>query len=289
MRPNMNREGDVHSRRELRLPIECPITYWGPHNQGEGFVTNLSMGGWHVESSLPMPPGTILVLSVCLPDVLEPVEVQLAQVQWSSGRKFGLRNIVMSQDNRTRLQRFLDENYEFRGGAHSEFVKTTKPWEDQGRLRSAHRGASEGSSPAAPQTGTPLLGALGPSDKEDMAFKLQDTASVLQITFGDLLTFMNYIHDATKAFDTGQPFPSAPKLQAERLQSCVDLIEKLEHRCRQSRAIDLLLESSLHGQESELGRLLSRLHDNVATLYENLGQQQKAGEIRKQAAAIQSS
>ena len=111
---------------------------------------------------------------------------------------------------------------------------------------------------------------------------------MLSITFGDLLTFMNWIHEAGKALDNDQPLPSAPGVEAEKLKSCVELIQKLESRSRRIQGRQLLPESYLQGQESELDRLLSHLHNNVATLYENLGQGRKAKEIRKQAVAIRS-
>lgn len=47
------------------------------------------------------------------------------------------------------------------------------------------------------------------------------------------------------------------------------------------------LEANLQVQERELGRLLSHLHDNIAALYENLGQEQKAQELRRRAPVIQ--
>ena len=40
-------------------------------------------------------------------------------------------------------------------------------------------------------------------------------------------------------------------------------------------------------QEAQLRDLLSQLHGNIASLYENLGLEQKAQEVRRRAEAVQ--
>jgi hypothetical protein len=46
------------------------------------------------------------------------------------------------------------------------------------------------------------------------------------------------------------------------------------------------MEANVIAQEAQLGQLLSHLHTNIASLYENLGQVQKAEDVRRRAEAL---
>lgn len=121
---------------------------------------------------------------------------------------------------------------------------------------------------------------------EEVVFKFESTATALKLTIRDLVLFINWMHCAHKAFEQGDPLPSIPELESEKVKSWVSLVQKLEDRFRRSEGKQMSLEAHLQAQEHELGRLLSHLHDNIATLYENLGQDDKAQEIRERASVI---
>ena len=102
-------------RRDLRLEIQLPVQCSADQAVTDGTVLNLSTGGWLVTSTRPVAQGTPLLLRVHLPDEVEPLEVELATVQWSSGGKLGLKNIILGQDEWKRLRRFVLDNI----GIHS--------------------------------------------------------------------------------------------------------------------------------------------------------------------------
>ena len=97
-------------RHDLRLCVQCPIHYSGTRLKGEGTVLNLSTGGWQVTAPQPLPQGTPLLLRVALPDGQEPMEIEVATVRWSSGERFGLKNMIMRENEWKRLRRFVVEN-----------------------------------------------------------------------------------------------------------------------------------------------------------------------------------
>ena len=97
-------------RHDLRLPVECSVQYRGDQILGEGIVVNLSTGGWLIAGSQPVSQGTPLFLRIALPDGQEPMEVELATVQWSNGEKLELKNIILGQDQWKRLRRFVIDN-----------------------------------------------------------------------------------------------------------------------------------------------------------------------------------
>lgn len=97
-------------RHDLRLPVQCPVSYSGDGIVGEGTIVNLSTGGWQVRGERPVKAGTPLVLRVSLPDGPEPIEVELAAVRWADGQTFGLKNMIMGEEQWRRLRRFVADN-----------------------------------------------------------------------------------------------------------------------------------------------------------------------------------
>lgn len=120
----------------------------------------------------------------------------------------------------------------------------------------------------------------------DLVFELDSTTSALKITLGDILVFINWMQQADKAIETGEVLPDAPDVESEKILGWVNLIQKLEERFRLGKEKQLALEANLVVQEAQLSDLLAQLHGNIASLYENLGLEQKAQEVRKRAEAV---
>ena len=97
----------MHLRYAHRYPIQCSITFLADHFVGEGTVSNLSTGGWKVDSDQPVQRGNYFALRVLLQDQAPPMKVDLAAVRWSSGREFGLEFIRMQPEEQDRLRRFV--------------------------------------------------------------------------------------------------------------------------------------------------------------------------------------
>ncbi len=123
---------------------------------------------------------------------------------------------------------------------------------------------------------------------EDAESKLGSTATMLKIGLGDFIGFLNWMHHSHEAFERGDPLPATPGLESEKLRAWVQCIQKLEQRYRLGEEKQMSIEANLQAQEGELGQLVSHLYENIASLYENLGQGGKATEIRKKASVIQS-
>ena len=77
-----------------------------------------------------------------------------------------------------------------------------------------------------------------------------------------------------------------PQLDSGKVRGWIQLVQRLEERFRRSEEKKLALEANVIAQEAQLGQLLSHLHSNIASLYENLGQSQKAEEVRRRAEAL---
>lgn len=121
---------------------------------------------------------------------------------------------------------------------------------------------------------------------EDLIIEEEGATSALKITLGDFLIFINWMNQAEKSLERGEALPSTPELDSGKIKSWVQLVQRLEQRYRQSEEKKLALEANVIAQEAQLGQLLTHLHANIASLYENLGQSQKAQEVRRRAEAL---
>lgn len=101
----------LDNRYAERVAVTCRVRYVGeiptqPH-QGEGLTKNISVSGCHVISDRPVTRGTLLTLTIALPDGLPELSLKSAHVVWVSGCQFSVRFMDVSQDHRKRLQSFI--------------------------------------------------------------------------------------------------------------------------------------------------------------------------------------
>jgi hypothetical protein len=103
--------GLLDNRYSERVAVTCRVRYIGeistqPH-QGEGLTKNVSLSGCQVISDRPVTRGTLLTLTIALPDGLPQLSVTAAHVVWVSGCQFSVRFMHLSQEHRKRLQSFI--------------------------------------------------------------------------------------------------------------------------------------------------------------------------------------
>lgn len=120
---------------------------------------------------------------------------------------------------------------------------------------------------------------------EDLVIE-DGATSALEITLGDILVFINWMNQTEKSLDRAEPLPALPNLDSAKVRGWIQLVQRLEERFRRSEEKKLALEANVIAQEAQLGQLLSHLHANIASLYENLGQVQKAEDVRRRAEAL---
>ncbi|MDH4154265.1 MAG: PilZ domain-containing protein [Nitrospira sp.] len=101
----------LDKRYAERVAITCRVHYKGevptqPH-QGDGLTKNISVSGCHVISDRPVTRGTLLTLTVALPDGLPTLSLESALVVWASANQFSVRFLDLSRDDRKRIQTFI--------------------------------------------------------------------------------------------------------------------------------------------------------------------------------------
>jgi hypothetical protein len=121
---------------------------------------------------------------------------------------------------------------------------------------------------------------------EDLVIEEEGASSALQITLGDFLVFINWMNQSEKALDRGEALPTLPDLDSDKVKGWIQLVQRLEERFHRSEERKLALEANVIAHEAQMGQLLSHLLANIASLYDNLEQSQKAEEVRRRAEAL---
>jgi hypothetical protein len=94
------------------------------------------------------------------------------------------------------------------------------------------------------------------------------------------------MNQTEKSLDRAEALPTLPDVDSGKVKGWIQLVQRLEERFRRSEEKKLALEANVIAQEAQLGQLLSHLHANIASLYDNLGQSQKAEDVRRRAEAL---
>jgi hypothetical protein len=121
---------------------------------------------------------------------------------------------------------------------------------------------------------------------EDLVIEEEGASSALQITLGDFLVFIKWMNQTEKSLDRAEAMPTFPDVDSGKVKGWIQLVQRLEERFRRSEEKKLALEANVIAHEAHLGQLLSHLLANIASLYDNLEQSQKAEEVRRRAQAL---
>ena len=101
----------LDNRYAERVTLTCQVSFVGeiptqPH-RGEGVTKNLSVSGCQIVSDQRVTRGTLLTLTMALPDGLPTLVLKSGHVVWVSGSQFSIRFMDVGQEQRKRLQSFI--------------------------------------------------------------------------------------------------------------------------------------------------------------------------------------
>lgn len=100
----------VDRRATPRLRVQFRTTFSSsPKKEGAGVMLDLSSGGCRVESPVPVEPGLLLELRIYAPDVEWPLMIEAANVQWVSGKTFGLAFFRITETEQQRLGQVIED------------------------------------------------------------------------------------------------------------------------------------------------------------------------------------
>jgi PilZ domain-containing protein len=96
-----------YHRGLYRLPVTYPAMYCLVSTVGEGTITNLSAIGCTIETDQPLPEDQRVALRLLLPDQLESLPIDDAQVRWVKGTRAGVEFLQVQREANLRLHGFV--------------------------------------------------------------------------------------------------------------------------------------------------------------------------------------
>jgi hypothetical protein len=101
----------TEDRRAMpRLRVRFRTTFSASSTlEGTGVILDLSTGGCHIESPVPVEPGFPLELRIYVPDFDWPLMIEAASVQWVSGQTFGLAFFRITETEQQRLGQVISD------------------------------------------------------------------------------------------------------------------------------------------------------------------------------------
>lgn len=108
----------------------------------------------------------------------------------------------------------------------------------------------------------------------------------LDVTLGDLLRFADWMEEARHALTAGETFPEEPSVSSDRVRTWLRRFGTLYRRRVEGDAHQLVLEARLRSQEDHLARLATTLYENIGSLHDSLGHEERARDARKRAACF---
>lgn len=87
----------------VRVIVHRKVEYQHAQGKGEGMLVDLSLKGCRIKGVYTGSSGSRLRLQLWLPDQSQPVQVELAAVQWIKNNQFGVRFLTVSPDAQARL------------------------------------------------------------------------------------------------------------------------------------------------------------------------------------------
>ncbi len=122
---------------------------------------------------------------------------------------------------------------------------------------------------------------------EELVFEAEDRPiSALNLTLWDVFVFVKWMDQTETSLGRAEALPPAPDLDSGKVKAWIQLVQRLEEHSRLNEEKKQALEANVIEQEVQLGQLLSHLHGNIASLYDDLGQLQRAEEVRRRAQAV---
>ena len=100
-------EARPYHRGLYRLPLSYPAMYCVTSTVGEGKISNLSAVGCAIETDEPLPQDQRVALRLLLPDKMESLPIEVAEVRWVEGTRAGIEFIHIDREANLRLHAFV--------------------------------------------------------------------------------------------------------------------------------------------------------------------------------------
>jgi hypothetical protein len=95
-------------REYQRFAVDIPATFRGEQNSGKGRITTLAIRGACFETESRLEHGARVSLTLSLPGMHPPVEIETAVVRAALGKRFGLEFLEIDSLDEERLRSHIE-------------------------------------------------------------------------------------------------------------------------------------------------------------------------------------
>jgi PilZ domain len=95
-------------REYQRFAVDIPATFRGEQNSGKGRITTLAIRGACLETESRLEHGTRVSLTLSLPGIHPPVEIETAVVRAALSKRFGLEFLEIDSLDEERLRSHIE-------------------------------------------------------------------------------------------------------------------------------------------------------------------------------------
>lgn len=110
MPPKADDKNEPQPRGRRRVPVDYPASFTGDEGSGDGTVTNLTLAGCELQSSVLLPIGAGLNLHVQAPEARPPMIIALAIVRWKQDDRLGLEFVRFGGGTKEQLEDMLNQH-----------------------------------------------------------------------------------------------------------------------------------------------------------------------------------
>ena len=101
---------DRHERVRPRIEVDYPATLSGEGGEGTGTMTNLTITGGEIESTVATSVGTHFRVHIHLSGARNPIDIAVATVRWQRDNRFGVEFVRFEGNAKDQLHEMLNQS-----------------------------------------------------------------------------------------------------------------------------------------------------------------------------------
>jgi PilZ domain len=94
-------------REHYRLPVTYPVMFSTAMAIGEGTITNLSVFGCTIKTTVHLPENRSVTLRLLLPDQHKSLPIEIAEVRWVMANQAGIKFVQVERAVNLQLHNFV--------------------------------------------------------------------------------------------------------------------------------------------------------------------------------------
>ncbi|MEQ1794982.1 MAG: PilZ domain-containing protein [Nitrospira sp.] len=100
----------MHERVRPRIEVNYPVSLTGEGGDGTGTMTNLTITGGEIESTLAVSSGAHVRIHIHLSGARNPIDIAVSTVRWQRDNRFGVEFVRFEGNAKAQLEQMLNQS-----------------------------------------------------------------------------------------------------------------------------------------------------------------------------------